>query len=476
MSCGDGEFVYTQERTLDDFKEYRDGAFEVNGDEVIKNLANMAAADQGGLSADKFTRNYYKEKGKPLWIDYKGIDWRVDSLEEWLKATEAVGISPAVFRLKQISEDLETFRSYSFDDAHNINALIARLDYNLTRAYLRYLSGQRFGFVNPDAVLNRLYKKPEDSLSNKYIRLFDIPLRRANDDFFTTALRCSSTDSIIAFVQASQPVGSLYHRLVSELQRNNAGSVRQKILCNIERCRWRQKDYPENHEKYVVVNIPSFNLYAVDKEKTIHMRIGCGAVKTKTPLLTSRVVRMDLNPQWIVPKSIAKGIAYSYSYMQKERMFIFDKTRGKLPCTESSLERILSGEQYIIQKGGEGNSLGRIIFRFPNNFSVYLHDTNTPWMLQRDFRAISHGCIRVERPFELAEFMLEKKEQSVIDKIHDTTTKDSVSRSISISPEVPIYITYYTFYPNESNVLQSYPDVYGYDEAIFERLKAFIKE
>jgi murein L,D-transpeptidase YcbB/YkuD len=206
------------------------------------------------------------------------------------------------------------------------------------------------------------------------------------------------------------------------------------------------------------------------------MRIGCGAVKTKTPLLTSKVVRMDLNPQWIVPKSIAKGIAYSYSYMQKERMFIFDKTRGKLPCTESSLERILSGEQYIIQKGGEGNSLGRIIFRFPNNFSVYLHDTNTPWMLQRDFRAISHGCIRVERPFELAEFMLEKKEQSVIDKIHDTTTKDSISRSISISPEVPIYITYYTFYPNESNVLQSYPDVYGYDEAIFERLKAFIKE
>ena len=439
MSCGDGEFVYTQERTLDDFKEYRDGAFEVNGDEVIKNLANMAAADQGGLSADKFTRNYYKEKGKPLWIDYKGIDWRVDSLEEWLKATEAVGISPAVFRLKQISEDLETFRSYSFDDAHNINTLIARLDYNLTRAYLRYLSGQRFGFVNPDAVLNRLYKKPEDSLSNKYIR-------------------------------------RLYHRLVSELQRNNAGSVRQKILCNIERCRWRQKDYPENHEKYVVVHIPSFNLYAVDKEKTLHMRIGCGAVKTKTPLLTSKVVRMDLNPQWIVPKSIAKGIAYSYSYMQKERMFIFDKTRGKLPCTESSLERILSGEQYIIQKGGEGNSLGRIIFRFPNNFSVYLHDTNTPWMLQRDFRAISHGCIRVERPFELAEFMLEKKEQSVIDKIHDTTTKDSVSRSISISPEVPIYITYYTFYPNESNVLQSYPDVYGYDEAIFERLKAFIKE
>ena len=99
MSCGDGEFVYTQERTLDDFKEYRDGAFEVNGDEVLKNLANMAAADQGGLSADKFTRNYYKEKGKPLWIDYKGIDWRVDSLEEWLKATETVGISPAVFNV-----------------------------------------------------------------------------------------------------------------------------------------------------------------------------------------------------------------------------------------------------------------------------------------------------------------------------------------------------------------------------------------
>ena len=82
--------------------------------------------------------------------------------------------------------------------------------------------------------------------------------------------------------------------------------MRNQLLCNMERCRWEQKVYPQNYDKYVLVNIPSMHLVAVDGEKQLSMRIGLGSMETKTPLLNSRIKRMDFNPQWIIPKSIIK--------------------------------------------------------------------------------------------------------------------------------------------------------------------------
>lgn len=477
MSCGDGEYSYDQNRTLSDFSEYIDKSLQISPEKVTARINSMVAADNGGLQADKHTRSLYNGSQQLRWITKGGLDASADTLVEWLQEAETAGTSPRVFRLEEIRRDIKAFCELDFAN-EDISTVTARLDYNLTRAYLRYVAGQKYGFVSPEAILNRLYEKEPDSTSRtkRYFRLFDIPVKRADDEFFAKAVRMVGTDSMNLFLHEVQPVGTLYKKLVEKLAATTDGEVRQKIICNIERCRWRQVDYPEQHEKYVQVNIPSFSLRAVDGEKTLNMRIGCGAVKTKTPLLTSRIIRMEMNPQWIVPKSIAKGIAYSYNYLRKENMFIFDKKLGKLPYTESNLQKILSGEQYIVQKGGAGNSLGRIIFRFPNNFSVYMHDTNTPWQLQRENRAISHGCVRLERPFDLAVFLLKNKDQSKIDRIRELTTKDSVMRSMEIEPNVPVYINYYTYYPNDSGVLQSYPDVYGYDKAIMERLNAFIRK
>ena len=79
-----------------------------------------------------------------------------------------------------------------------------------------------------------------------------------------------------------------------------------RLLCNIERSRWRQDDYPQNHRKYVLVNVPSFHLDAIEGDSVLTMRMACGNVATKTPLLTSRIMRMDINPQWVVPRSIIR--------------------------------------------------------------------------------------------------------------------------------------------------------------------------
>jgi murein L,D-transpeptidase YcbB/YkuD len=260
----------------------------------------------------------------------------------------------------------------------------------------------------------------------------------------------------------------------------------------MERCRWNEKMIEDNYKKYIFVNIPAFMLWAVDGKEVLPMRICCGAVKTKTPLLTSEIVRMELNPNWNVPFSIAKGIAGSIGYMNRNNMFIYDVNKGRLPASSASRERILSGKQRIVQNGGPGNSLGRIVFRFQNNFSVYLHHTSSPWHFQSANRAVSHGCVRVEKPYELAVFLLKDKDEELAKKIKYSMTyttkkdsegnpipssvaKDSLVKEVSVVPHVPVFLSYYTLYPDNSGNLVSYPDVYGYDKRIIEQLKPYAK-
>ena len=155
---------------------------------------------------------------------------------------------------------------------------------------------------------------------------------------------------------------------------------------------------------------------------------------------------------------------------------------------------LLSGAYKVVQRGGKGNALGRIVFRFPNNFSVYLHDTSSREAFSRFDRGVSHGCIRVEKPLELAIFLLQDKEETLIDKLRYSTTvdiqmqstgneKDNSATKIdrkrlinskSLKPSVPLFITYYTLYPDENGVMQDYPDVYGYDRAIASYLLNYI--
>ena len=241
----------------------------------------------------------------------------------------------------------------------------------------------------------------------------------------------------------------------------------------------------------MVVNIPAYRLYAYGEDSVLTMRVGCGKLDTRTPLIHSNIKRMDLNPKWFVPKSIAKGIVGRIGYLKKNNMYIHDKKEGKLPPEQASYSRIMEGKQFIVQEGGPGNSLGRIIFRFDNNHSVYLHYTNTPWVFQKSDRAVSHGCVRVEKPFDLAVFLLKKKDSDLIEKIRysmeaDLNPNDNESdekvvidrdmlvNSVTVEPEIPVFISYFTCYPSSDGELRYYKDVYGYDEAIWKELKYYL--
>ena len=154
-----------------------------------------------------------------------------------------------------------------------------------------------------------------------------------------------------------------------------------------------------------------------------------GSLETKTPLLSSQIKRIDLNPRWIIPRSILEKSILRHAgdpaYFHRHRYGVAQRSTGKRVSPHDIRPWMLnSTDYYVYQEGGEGNALGRIIFRFDNNFAVYLHYTSAPEVFSREDRGVSHGCVRVEKPYELALFLLPKPDEEVAQKIRYSITAD----------------------------------------------------
>ena len=494
---------------LADLAPLRDASWQVDEGVVRKHIARLMRNDSDSTLSDMRLRAYYGARRPLLWVDRLGSDDRADTVFSFLEDIPKMGFSADRFRLAQIERDLKRVRSLDFSgDEHDISHVLARLEYNLTKAYFTYAAGQGYGFVNPQYVLNHFDVKDSDSVHVEYNWLFDIPMAHAGKGFYEKAARQVAADSVGDFLRALQPDNPYYYRLLRVLDSDSLGAgQRSKVLCNLERLRWRFDDQPYKHQKFVLVNIPSYRLYAVDGDSVLSMRVGCGAMKTKTPLLTSRISRMDINPQWVIPRSIVEKDIVRHvgnrNYFESRHYFVRSKKTGKRVDFERVTWGMLMDKNYmVVQEGGAGNSLGRIIFRFDNNFSVFLHDTSSPGFFSRDNRGVSHGCVRVQKPFDLAVFLLGDKDEEVIDKIRysmnadvsslgkdrkpaeddplaelppDTLDRTRIIGSYELKQNVPVFLAYYTLLPDQQGVFHPFADVYGYDRAIYKNLKQFVK-
>ncbi len=479
-----------KDTTLASFASLADEACSVSPRRMKWQMDSLLDSDRGRLATDAHVRNYYRNGGNWIWVDRMGVDDRADTLVSFLRRVEEDGLSAKRFYVRQIENDLQRVRRLDFG-GEGIDRVLARLEYRLTRAYLHYATGQRFGYLNPTFTFNRIdsldtHKNDSVKRPVRYRGLFDVAMDHADRSFYRAAIRkAADIDSLSAFLHDIQPQDAFYKVLKEKLQKPGLSkAMRAKVICNMERCRWRLHDHPQDHKKYVMVNIPSFHLTAIDREDTMTMRIGCGSFETKTPLLTSRIKRMDVNPKWFVPRSIIEKDIVRHvgdkRYFDNRNFYVVDRKSGKEVEFGYVTRELLTTSGYsVVQRGGKGNSLGRIIFRFDNNFSVYLHDTSSRDVFSRTDRGVSHGCVRVEKPFELAKFLLEDKDQRLLDKIEYSMTADSLADrskvigSVKVEPEIPVFITYFTLYPvnlGKSPGMREYADVYGYDQVIYDFL------
>ena len=333
-------------------------------------------------------------------------------------------------------------------------------------------------------------KVDKDSVGSSYKTLFNIPIDAVNENFFVKALECVQKSEVNMFMTAVQPSSSLYKKIYTALQGESLNSERGRtLIVNLERSRWRMQE--TENEKYVVVNLPSQQLMAMEQGTgTLSMNVCVGSPEHQTPMLTSKIAYLELNPYWIIPLSIVKRDIVKHvgdtAYFSSKRFKIVDRVTGYFISPLNVTPGMLLSKKYLVrQDKGEDNSLGRMIFRFPNPFSIYMHDTNERNVFSQDWRTVSHGCIRLEKPFDLALFLLKGKDDAYIDRIRlalnmepltdegremKETPHTKVLKRCDFKPAIPLFVVYFTCYPDATGQLEYYPDIYNYDELVWAHL------
>ena len=245
-----------------------------------------------------------------------------------------------------------------------------------------------------------------------------------------------------------------------------------RAALSLEKWRWK-KEYPE---QYIRVNIPEFKLYYVDSNEVKRKhRVVVGAPITETPEFQATLRTLVTNPFWHVPYSIASteilhGARKDSAYFNKRGYQVFKNGEVVNP-KEINWSDVREGNfgYRIRQDGGGGNSLGRIKFLFPNEHSVFLHDTPSKSLFANDVRAYSHGCVRLHNPFDLARAILIADDKAIVADSLDSITRRGIQKVIELANPFEVYLEYFTATGDSSGNVIFHADIYGRDEKFIER-------
>lgn len=254
-----------------------------------------------------------------------------------------------------------------------------------------------------------------------------------------------------------------------------------QIELAMERLRW----LPEiDSGPYILVNIPAFQLWVYDdigkdEPAALNMRVVVGqAMKTQTPVLMAEMRFIDFAPYWNVPYSITKNeivpkLLANPGYLKSENMEIvaaFSDHAKAVPLNVDSLLQLKQGLLKIRQLPGKKNPLGGVKFMFPNKEDVYLHDTPSKSLFSRSTRDFSHGCVRVEKPLELAEFALRNQPEWTKENI-ELAMQTAKMQRVMLKKSIPVLFFYTTAFVEQDSEVAFYRDIYGHDSVLLEALK-----
>lgn len=225
----------------------------------------------------------------------------------------------------------------------------------------------------------------------------------------------------------------------------------EQILINMERLKWMPN---ESSGTRLVANIPEFSLHVFKSgHQEFSMKIVVGKAGHNTVIFTDSLQYIVFNPYWNVPESIVKNEILPA--MQRNKNYL---SRNNMEQTGYS-----NGLPVIRQKPGAKNSLGRVKFIFPNNYNIYFHDTPAKTLFDLTDRAFSHGCIRLSKPEELADYLLSDNANWPTSKIHEMMVKGGKNTWVKLKEKIPVYIVYFTAWVTKDGTLNFRDDIYGHD-------------
>ncbi len=249
----------------------------------------------------------------------------------------------------------------------------------------------------------------------------------------------------------------------------------EKIIINMERQRWLPQQLGD---PYIFVNIAAYQLKVVENgEDLFDMKVIVGQRQRSTPVFSDEVDYIVLNPSWTVPISIAVKdklplIKKDINYLPENNYKVLKP--GKDGLVEVDYKTIdwqsLNKDNfnyYLRQAPGPNNALGRIKFMFPNKYSVYLHDTPSKELFSEEKRSFSSGCIRLEEPFKLAEYILKKNDKWDKERF-DKDLSQSKEQIIHLSNRLPVHIVYMTAWTDNNYQIHFRNDIYYRDQKLID--------
>lgn len=250
--------------------------------------------------------------------------------------------------------------------------------------------------------------------------------------------------------------GTIGNKMVSELNVPIKKRIRQ-ILINLERVRWLPA---ENDSNYILVNIPEFKMHVYDSSRwNYDMRVIVGTAANSSAIFSGQLRYIVFSPYWNVPESIVikeimPALAKNPNYLAKNHMEITGY-RGKTPI--------------IRQIPGPWNALGLVKFLFPNNYSIYLHDTPNRNLFQQSNRSLSHGCIRIGEPKKFATYLL-RNDPGWTEKRIDSAMHLKKEQWVTLPKGVPVLLVYFTAWVDRDGQLNFRKDIYGHDARMEAKL------
>ncbi|MFI5162662.1 MAG: L,D-transpeptidase family protein [Sphingobacteriales bacterium] len=465
---------------------------DLDEDDFAVVFKKVLAANRGNMTNPDFITNYYDQNDyEPVFVMDHLLNGDLDTMLAYFKKADEHGLAPEQFkpdRIKTLITKLTGKSSIkSVDEAYEDMANLEILSAN---SMINYSSDLQFGVINPKHIYSRYFIKTPRPDSTSMGRVFNV-------------------DNLKAYLDSIQPKSLAYLALQKayrdgiEAPKMSKEETRRILLVNLERLRWKNKP-AEN--RYVYVNIPDFHLDVMDSNKSVlGMKVCVGQGRNKdylnslenyndtckidnpnpheTPLLNSVIHSVEVNPVWNIPHSIAtKEIIVEAAkdpyYLSNKGINVYDERTDKLIKDPETIDWSKVTKENcpyeFKQQPGDENSLGKIKFLFDNSSSVYLHDTPAKDAFRLKVRAVSHGCVRLEKPLDLAHTLF--RDTVRYNLIAKDMQQDDVKEpeDIRLRPKVPVYISYVTCWVDGDGQLQFRRDVYGLDIVLYENLKKYL--
>lgn len=466
------------------FKTSKNNIYKEIDEQILASVLEKTIEEQAkNLTNPKFLKEFYKENNfQPVLLNQYLPDDQLKELYKHLINVDKHGLPPAMFNsddyLTLLNEVLHKDAIKTVDDAYKA---IVQLEIKTAENLLNYSNALNFGAIDPTKIFKRYYMetaRPDNNTMKEVLK----------------------SKNLKTYLDSIQPTSENYKIVQQALASSTIApgkseeETKRTIQANLERLRWKH-DY--DSENMIYVNIPSFKLSLFKQgklEKEIKTVVGTGRNNSgkdqiskhsklvvdaphahETPVLSSLMHSVQVNPVWNIPESIASKEILKH--VQNDRFYL---ANNGIEVLEN--EKIIENPESIDwsalskdnlpyrfrQKPGDDNALGKIKFLFKNNSSVYLHDTPAQAAFKRELRASSHGCVRVAEPLDLAQFIFgdSDKFRTAKSEMESTST---TAKNINLDPKMTVVLDYHTIIAKNGK-MEFFPDIYGLDIVLYTHL------